>query len=276
MIKILFSILFISFTAAVAGEQRCDSVGTGEAYRSIAMQEVVVCFVYAKASDLEKGQLSASPSGMYIYSISKLGKLALVHELPYAGTKGKINDAFLYHVDGVEALFVIHSIETPRSWDPVSDVYDVTVIKLQDGALAQDPKLSRFFGMGGDFVDSHGRLTYIYPYKDRAAIEQAIRSPEFQVAASTLPVKGVIKEKTFLYEGESEPAMQSNMYLVSGDQVTVKDSLAGWCKVLYAAKAKPITKWMQCKMIFFPRTELRPGDKELQKNKSPQVLDEHF
>uniref|UniRef100_UPI00200C9B14 hypothetical protein n=1 Tax=Pseudomonas sp. MWU13-2100 TaxID=2935075 RepID=UPI00200C9B14 len=98
---------------------------------------------------------SSDPDGVALYSVSKAEEPRLVYEFPYAWTKGKINDAFLLSEEGGhdKMLFVIHSIWTPRSWDPVSDVYDVSVIRLQDGALIRDQKLSRFFGMGGDLVD---------------------------------------------------------------------------------------------------------------------------
>jgi hypothetical protein len=76
----------------------------------------------------------------------------------------------------------------------------------------------------------------------------------FQVVNSSTPVEGTIKEKTFLYGGDSEPAMQdpSKKYLIKGDQVMLEDSVAGWCKVSYVAAVKPITMWVQCKAIVFP------------------------
>ncbi|MNP12864.1 hypothetical protein D3C76_1051170 [compost metagenome] len=62
-----------------------------------------------------------------------------------------------------------------------------------------------------------------------------------------------ILEKTFLFDGGSEPIQQSKtkMYLIEGDRVLVTDSTAGWCKVSYQARIKMITKWAQCKSINF-------------------------
>ncbi|MNP37927.1 hypothetical protein D3C76_1314040 [compost metagenome] len=128
-------------------------------------------------------------------------------------------------------------------------------MRLQNKALVKDQAVSRFFDMGGDLVDAQGMPSYIYPYKDRKSVEEAIRSPIFQTVNSSNSIKGTIKEKTFLYGGDTEPAMQdpSKMYLIKGDQITVEDSMAGWCKVSYAVKTKLITMWVQCKSIVFPK-----------------------
>jgi len=260
MIKLLSIVFFsASIATAVASDRTCSDIGLEQAYHPIEIQGVTACFVYTKTSLDYEEKTSVDPDGVAVYSVSKAEEPRLVYEFPYAWTKGKINDAFLLSVGGGDEkiLFVIHSIWTPRSWDPVSDVYDVSVIRLQDGALIRDQKLSRFFDMGGDFVDAQERPTYIYPYKDKEAVEEAVRSPLFRVVHLSTPIEGVIQEKTFLYDdyGGSELSLNNSkrMYLIKGDRVTVKDSTAGWCKILYAGKAKPITMWAQCKTINFPK-----------------------
>ena len=119
--------------------------------------------------------------------------------------------------------------------------------------LIHDQTLSRFFNWGRDFANTQGRPTYLYPYKNKKAVEEVVRSPLFRVVHLSTPVEGVIRDKTFLYGSDSEPSMQSpkNRHLIKGDRVTVKDATPGWCKVLYAGKAKPITAWAQCKTINF-------------------------
>jgi hypothetical protein len=150
-------------------------------------------------------------------------------------------------------LFVIRSIETSRLWGSVSDVYVVSVIRLQDGALIHDRKLSRFFDLGGDLVDTQGHPMYIYPYKIQKAVEDVVRSPLFYAIHSSIPIEGTIQESSFIYGGELEPDLQGlrKMYLIKGDQVIVENSMAGWCKVSYLEKAKLITKWVQCRSIVF-------------------------
>lgn len=257
MIKILSIILFlVSITTAAASDRACNEIALDQAYRYIDMRGTRACFVYTKTDEQYGGQLSRDPDGISVYAISKSGKPTLVYELPYAGTKGKVIDAFLLSVDGGpdEMLFVIHSIETPRSWDAVSDIYDVSVIRLQEETLVQDKKLSRFFDLGGNLVDAQGRTTYLYPYKNKKTVEEAVRSRLFDAIHSSTPIEGTMQEKSFLYGGELEPFLQdpSKMYLIKGDQITLKDSTAGWCKVSYTTKTKPITMWVQCKSIKFP------------------------
>ncbi len=199
--------------------------------------------------------MSRDPDEISLYSVISPEKPKLVHEFPYAGTEGAITDAFLLPVGerGEEMLFVIHRMETPRAWDPVSDIYDVSAIRLEGGNLLLDKKRTRFFDLGGDSVDEQGRSTYIYPYKDRKSVEEAVGSPLFHIIIAGKKITGTILEKTFLYEGGSEPIQQSptKMYLIDGDRVLVTDSTAGWCKVSYQTKIKMITKWTQCKSISF-------------------------
>ncbi len=104
-------------------------------------------------------------------------------------------------------------------------------------------------------LDSEGRSTYLFPYKDKKSIDEVVNSPLFQVVNSSASVKGTIKEKAFLYGGDSEPVIQdpSKMYLIEGDQVTVEDSIAGLCKISYEAKTKPITMWVKCNSIIFSK-----------------------
>jgi hypothetical protein len=251
IINVMVTILHMAFSTAVAESRTCEGIGMGQAYQTILMNETAVCFIYAESSEAEKGALSTPAYGMYIYYVSRVGRLTFAQELPYAGTKGRIHDVFLSHAAGAEALFIIYSIEKPRSWDSISDIYGVSVLGFHGDTLIQDKKLSRFFGMSGDFSELQSGEYYSYPYKKRASIEEALRSPEFLLTASIIPVKGVVKAKAFLYGGDLEPTVKTRMYLIGGDQVMVQDSTEGLCKISYAAKKKTITKWILCSMIDF-------------------------
>ncbi|MEF9672782.1 hypothetical protein QNM99_12890 [Pseudomonas sp. PCH446] len=258
MIKLLSIVFFSSSIAtALASNHTCSDIGLEQAYRPVEIEGITACFVYTETIPQYEGQLSRDPDGISIYSVSKVEEPKRVYEFLYAGTKGKINDVFSLPIEGAhkKLFFVLHSIKKPRPWETVSDIYEVSVIRLQDGALIHDQKLSRFFDWGGDFADAQGRPTYIYPYKDKEAVVEAVRSPLFRIAHLSTPVEGVIQEKSFLYNGDLEPSSRNKtkMYLIKGDRVTVKDVTAGWCKVLYAGKAKPITMWAQCKTINFPK-----------------------
>ncbi len=256
MFKLLWVIFILSSAAnVVASDHECSELGFKQAFSSVNMDRVIACFVYVEENSQHEGQLSRDPDGISMYSMADLGKPVLVYQFPYAGTKGRVNDAFVLSVGGMsgDLLFVIHSMEAPSSWDSISDVYDVSVMRLQDESLVHDKKLSRFFDLGGDIVGVQGGGSYIYPYKDRGSIEKVIRSQLFEVVRSSASVKGTIKGKAFLYEGDAEPVIQdaSKMYLVKGDQVAVVDAMAGWCKVIYSAKAKILTMWVQCSSVKF-------------------------
>ena len=252
----VFSLVLVvaSFTMATASERDCNELGLKQAFSPMWVQEVKACFLYTETDTQQMNQLSREPDGISVYSLSGSKKFTLVYDFPYAGTRAEIDDAFFISVDEYdEMLFVIHRVETPSSWDAVSDLYDVGVMKLKDGALVKDQALSRFFDLGGDLVDPQGKLSFIYPYKDKKSVENAVRSPLFRTVSSSSLIRGTINEKTFLYGGDAEPAVQdpSKKYLIKGDQVSVEDSVAGWCKVSYATNAKTISMWVQCKSIVF-------------------------
>jgi hypothetical protein len=250
---VVFCCLFTS--VAIAGDEGCGSIGLRNAYRAMDMQGVKACFVYTKAEVQIEEQLSRDPDGISFYSITPSESPKLVFDFPYAGTEGKISDAFVLPVSGVseKMLFVLHRMETPRAWDAVSDIYDVSVVRLGKDSWFLDKNYTRFFDLGGDLVDEQGRLTYTYPYKDRSSIEGAVRSPLFYALVEGKEIMGTILEKAVLFDGGSEPLQQSSteIFLNDGERVLVKDSTAGWCKVFYQVKAKTDVKWVQCKSIGF-------------------------
>ncbi|MBN6149860.1 hypothetical protein JR065_05875 [Xanthomonas sp. AmX2] len=258
MINQLLAFLFLASAPAVAAttastdSQICDSAGRDQAYPPIRAYGATVCFLYIEKVAGRKSPLSVDPPGIAIYSISQDGKLTLAYELPYAGTSGKIDDAFLLsvHGDPNKRLFVIQSTDTPSTWEIISRAYDVTVMKFSNGTISQDKSASHFFDGGGDFADTKGGLTYQFPYKDRKSIERAVISPLFQLAHSSTQVEGKIKERTLLYHGPYLHEV-SKMYLIKDDHVKVEDSTAGWCKVSYLSKKRTITMWVQCKNILF-------------------------
>ncbi len=240
---------------AIASDEGCSAIGLREAYGYMDIHGVKACFVYTKAEVKTEGQLSRDPEEISLYSVAPSENPKLVYEFPYAGTEGTITDAFFLPVGGKgeEMLFVIHRMETPRAWDPVSDIYDVSVIRLEGKTLLLDRDRTRFFDLGGDSVDEQGRSAYTYPYKDKKSVEAVVGSPLFYSIIADKEITGTILEKTFLFDGGSEPIQQSKtkMYLIEGDRVLVTDSTAGWCKVSYQARIKMITKWAQCKSINF-------------------------
>ncbi|MGF6091827.1 hypothetical protein [Pseudomonas sp. 18173] len=158
MIKLIIFLGYLLGSTAIASNEGCSATGLREAYSSLDVHGVKACFVYTKPDLQAKGQLSREPDGISLYSVVSSEKPKLVYEFPYLGTEGVITDAFLLPVDegGEELLFVVHRMEIPREWDPVSDIYDVSVFRFEADTLLLDKKLTRFFHLGGDDVDKKG------------------------------------------------------------------------------------------------------------------------
>jgi hypothetical protein len=239
----------------IPGANKCSGIGLREAYSSMGLDRANACIVYTKTDFQIEGEISREPDGISIYSVKSSEKPKLVYEFPYLDIEGVITDAFFLPVGevGEELLFVVHRMKIPKASDLVSDIYDVSVFRLEADTLSLDKRLTRFFHMGGDEADRQGRITYAYPYKDKKSVEKAAGSPLFRAMLAGNVANGSIVEKAFLYDGGLEPLLQyvPQTYLVKGDKVLVEDSWGGWCKVSYQTKIKMITKWTQCKSISF-------------------------
>jgi hypothetical protein len=255
MIKSILFLGCVFVSTAIAGNEECSGIGLREAYSSMSVNGLSACFVYTKSDVQSEEQLSRDPDEISLYSVISSENPKLVFRFPYAGTAGIITDAFFLSVEDEleKMLFVINRMEAPKSWDSVSDIYNVSVIKREGDVLLLDKKRTRFFDLGGDTVDEYGHSTYVYPYKDKKSIEAAVASPLFHTFSTDKKVTGTIVEKTFLHDGGSEPLPQhsSKMYLIKGDRVLVEDTTAGWCRISYQAKVRTITRWAQCKSINF-------------------------
>jgi len=255
MIKRLsFIVLLICVENTALGSDSCNNMGLRTAYNPLKIDGSLMCFLYTPNTSEKSGNsLSSDPDGISLYSSTTNGQAEFLYELAYAGTKNEIKDAFLSSVNGEKRLFVIHSMEAPSSWDIVDDLYNVSVINFDGENFAVDLRLSRFFDLGGDSMDDQGKLKYIYPYKDKASVENAIRSPIFKSVETSTPISAIVREKTALYGGDLEPATWdvSQRYASKNDRVTLEDSMAGWCKVSYTAEIAPIRMWLICDAIGF-------------------------
>ena len=258
MNKTLVAMIVLCFGTAAFGNELCSDIGLRSAYKPVTFGDSWMCFVYTSDMSEANGKnISVDPDGLAIYSVAKGRRPQLVYDLPYAGTAGKINDAFVVAFDGDEdkKLFVLHSAEAPGSWDAVGDVYDVSVINIGSSEVVLDRALSRFFDLGADIVDAGGGIKFFYPYKDRRSVEKAINSPIFRSIRTSLPVDGVVTGKTLIYNGALEPATwePSIKYVAKGVHVTLEDSSAGWCKVSFTENLKRSQMWLLCEAVEFSK-----------------------
>jgi hypothetical protein len=254
--------MFISVTAGAKADA-CVELGLEQAFPPIANNAVVACFVFKPVEVLHKGQISRDPDGLAVYSVTTSNAPVLVYEFPYAGTEGSIEAAFYQSVGNETVMLVIHRFDPPRSWDVVSDLYDVSVMRLEGGGFVYDKKLSRFFGLGGDLVDNKRKKTYTFPYKSKVSVKRAINSDLFKAVAQSALIEGTIFEKTFLHEGDTEPrfARPANMYLVPGDIVEVIDTTGGWCKVSFSPESTSnrLQKWIPSASMSLKNPSLQKG-----------------
>jgi hypothetical protein len=246
----LIALLTVFSANAIAKQQPCADLGLEQAFPPVEQLDVVGCFVFKPRQLRDEGQISTDPDGLALYGVTESSTPALIYEFPYAGTEGSIEGAFYQSVENEKFLLVIHKFDPPRSWDVVSDLYDVSVFRLESGGLVHDEKLSRFFGLGGELADEKGKIVYRFPYTSELSVKRAVSSDLFKAVVRSALIKGIISGKTFLYEGNTEPRFKqpSKMYLVPGDIVEVVDSTGGWCKISYLQKSrsKRLERWTPC------------------------------
>jgi hypothetical protein len=242
---------------AGASQNDCSALGLEQAFPAIGKEAVAVCFLYTKTPPDYEGQKSQNPDGIAVYSVAAAATPTNVYELPYAGTVSEINEVFVWEgVGGEQLVFVLYSFVAPMPWDVIGDIYGVAVVRIEGKSAIEDAKLTRFFGFGGDLISSGGQVSYVYPYKDKAALQKVIRSELFRAVSVSEPARGKILERAALFGGEAEPDRHAptKMYLIAGDRVSVVDSTEGWCKISYLA-AKKAVKWLDCKLIRFDADE---------------------
>ena len=247
-----FVLIFLSATAN-SKQHNCTQYGREVAFPSVVSQGVTICFVYTETPQEYDGQLSRPADGVAVYAATDLGALPIPFELPYAGTPGKVVDAFVVadEMFGGERIFVVHSFMTPRSWEVVGDIYSVSVFLIEAGVLVRDENASRFFDFGGDLIREEVGLRFSYPFKTRKDVELIIQSSLYRARADQREIYASVSEKAFLYEGDLEPFIQvkAKKYLIKDDRVLVLDATAGWCKVSYGPPETNIVMWLQCKSL---------------------------
>ncbi|KAB7769646.1 hypothetical protein CKY51_05725 [Xanthomonas maliensis] len=144
----------------------------------------------------------------------------------------------------MERLTIIHSSDTPSTFEISSRLYDVTVIDVADGHAAVSEAGRKFFGIGGDSVSSDGKVNHRYPYKTRDKVIAALNSKIFDLPAGA-GLAATVTDKAFLYP-EANSRESSKSYLIAGDRVTVLEASTGWCKIRFRSKNTSIIRWLEC------------------------------
>lgn len=239
---------------APASENNCSKLGLKEAFSETTFKDSVVCYLFVKTTDNESDTsgLSVDPDGISIYSLVKGKEAERLVDLPYAGTNGKIVDAFTSSADegGEPKLYIIHSFELPSSWEALSDIYNVTVLSAKGDNLVVDKKASRYFGMGADLTNANGHI-FQYPYKSKEGLQSALNSLLYKKIMLSATIKGRLIKKTPLYLGEFEPIFheQTSLYKEKDSAVLIDDSTKGWCRTKNLKSQTTINVWLECSAL---------------------------
>ncbi|QSQ51502.1 hypothetical protein [Xanthomonas translucens] len=243
MIRFLLAAIFSLPLVLHAKESSCGNSALKEASKPLYSRDFTFCFLFTTP---EEG-VPTDPAAISVYYSSGKTKPVFLYELPYSGTESRIEDAFLVPTDGGERLAIIHSSDTPSTFEIVSQLYDVTVIDIGRNPPSLNETAKHFFDFGGDFADANGKVIYKYPYKTRDTVIAALKSKIFGIGPNG-KLAATVKDKALLYP-EPNSREKTKSYLIQGDKVSVEDATSGWCKIRFQAKAKQIVKWMDCSSL---------------------------
>lgn len=184
--------------------------------------------------------------------------------LPYWGGPGKIEEAFIHHIQNQTVLFVLFKIDSPKSTGVPysSDHYFVLPYeKTPEVDLVLNKKLFNYFGNGADVTDIlltdeaiNKNITinlpinaYSYPYKTKKEVIAALSTNLFNDWMNNKVITATILRKTKLQEVPNYYD-ETKKYLIAGNTVMVKNITAGWLYIEYQnAKKGTITGWIMCK-----------------------------
>ena len=254
--EIIVFLTLISSRLAIGGES-CAVINGDDARASLSVSSGTLCF---KLEHLLDKQGNPIPDKGYeneyqinVYLIANARPATKVTELPYLATTGKIEDAFLLDVnkDGKEDVIIIHSAELSNAATGAchaSPWYSIIVLKQTESYLEYDERASRWFDNGSDFCkyDIFNTIVYIYPFKTRDAIKEAVAtSPVASFIVNNTPRAAIVKYKSWLYD-DGVGGLKTKKYLIAGDKVTLDNVQANMCQVSYSGGKKPLQMWMKC------------------------------
>jgi hypothetical protein len=242
----LFALLY--WTQAFS-TSKCASL-QGEVTSFMAVNGGGICFVLQPLLDNDGKAVSTMDKQINLYYVTSQLKLKKIGEMPYSGASGEVKDAFLLDVnrDKEDELIVIHAVEhrSDVGTSMTSSFYSVFVFNQTNDAITLNERATNWYGYGADISTEDGRkILYIFPYKDRSAIQNSLSSPFIRFLVNESSVSAKIIRKTYLY---NSPLAQdiTKKYLVSGDKVILKGVTASWCDIQYDNGKILLEMWVNC------------------------------
>lgn len=180
------------------------------------------------------------------------------------GGPGKIEEAFIHHIQNQTVLFVIFKGNSAKSAGiPYSsdDYFVFPYEKTPKGDFVLNKKSFDYFGIGADVedilltneaIDKNITIdmpinAYSYPYKTKKEVIAALSTNLFNDSMNNKVIIATILRKTKLQEVPTY-CDETKKYLIAGDTVMVKNITAGWLYIEYQnAKKGTITGWIMCK-----------------------------
>lgn len=177
-----------------------------------------------------------------------------IAKLPYLGTPGEVESAFLADADfdGTAEIIVIQrtAIYSDTGINYSSDYFTTLVYtRLGPQSYKLDERISTYFGSGGDVLsqETNDTLTYTHPYKTEAQVKNQLASPRYKNWLTKEPIITRVTKKTYLHD-QPNTADRTKSYLIPGDQIRVFDQQAGWLEAVFHNKKKGNIKgWVLCK-----------------------------
>lgn len=148
MIRLLLIALFSLPLILQAKEPSCKKLALKEASNPIYAGDFTFCFLFTPP---EEG-VPTDPEAISVYYSPEETAPIFLYELPYSGTESRIDDAFLIPENGGERLAVIHSSDTPSTFEIASRLYDVTIIDIDKSRPSLNEKAKRFLILAATFA----------------------------------------------------------------------------------------------------------------------------
>ena len=255
MIKIFGFLLLAYLCGPVCAKTTCAEVPGEQNHPPLSVKGGSICFVQEEILD-DETNVPTRLSGISLYYIDNgsLPVRAKGRGLLYDETPGEIIDAFSMNVgcDRKEKIFVIHSFEVRNSLvekNSSGKFYSVSVFYSYNGALYQDERSSDWFGVGYSWLSDGKKVVYKFPYQSKKDVRRAVDSPFASLMFDEAGIPVRLKSKTHLFD-EPNVTGKTRKYLIAGDRAMLERMTAGWCKIDYFGRAKPVHMWLTCDALY--------------------------
>jgi hypothetical protein len=260
MLELVFALLALTGSSLAFGDTSCSVIDGDDARPSLSVDNGTICFKLQHLLDKKGNPLIDEDMQISVYFVQQEQEPIKIGELPYMATTGNIEDVFQLDADkdGKKDIIIIHSAEI-RAYTgscKASPWYSISIYRQTESGFEYNRRASSWFGDGLDLADgsaepdketcNNDKLIYVYPYKTRDVIEQALSSSPFsKLMTNAASLAATVVRKSNLYNGTTVEA-KTKKYLIAGDKVMVDRVEADWCLITYTGGKKPLQMYVLC------------------------------